>query len=1465
MKKQCATVQFVILCCALFLLGPKTLNSQTLSKQWGGSFVSEESYQSDLPGSPYIGPWGPYAGDNHFALDNSDHLIAVPIIPNVLNNPINYSYGNTPTFINKGTGSFRENVLIKYDLDGNIMWYKKISETNSSSTNDQKHVWQYSVITDAANNIYVSGYFKGTLTFGNSPAYQLINGTNTNDLLYKGFIVKYDPSGNVLMAKEISVIDPIQQKGNNPMAMAVKASGNVVISGKFNGSMQFLNSTNGNTETINSVGQQNDGFLVEFDQNLDFIWVNHSQSNNANSSHTCEFQKIEIDDQENIFVVGRASGQFYFDKQSNTSSFQNFSNYGSFIVKYNSLGVFQVVQSVLHIQVAELRINSQGHPIIVGHLNAYSNAAADFGNSIILGGVDKGFIAEYDNNLIAIYAKAFGTSLHQQGGYDGIFSLAIDQNDDILVMGTFTGQENINIFNSSNPVNIISDNIKGDIFFARYNAAGNLLFQNIFTSDNSIPVKMELNQTGELYVYGLLGIFYNTYSSIDFDPRIDYVDEINSNLYSNYSAQPYERYMVKYCAFGPPEPLISFIPDQNNCVGNLYSNYSTGNVWSLNNNDVGFQSSHAYTTAGQYHLTVTNNSGCKMASTELINSNPSFNLGISFQDACSSNDGTASALVNGGVAPFTYQWDGGSLTDENDICGLAPGDHNVIVTDASGCTASATYTISETYDVTLYDYPNGLYISNVWDVIVDHVPDGVIRVRGNIIIGNNVEYEMNNLTFEFGYDPNWAMNQGYPNNGVVVTNGAKLEINNCTLGGIEACDFMWDGIEVWGGESRSISNDNVDLLLINQSARGHNTPLNNAELYLNSTTIKNAHIGVAMFRKSIPFHPNYDTREYGRAFLDAKYSHFQNNNVSVYFKGQSLIRNNSKISQCAFLGDQLLLDQCKYVGRAADAFIILQSAISPTINGNTFKGNPTFDIDNRVTAIRSYDASYTVEHEAISKTLPIIYKPNEFQDLYKGIDAYSIGGLQSTINVKSNHFFNVWQGVSMGGANYSEVSRNLMYVPTSSGADPISFGIFIAKGDGLLVTENNINSNGFGPKSYGLVNENTSISETDFYKNRIYGDYEVACHVSGSDNSYLQIQCNRFNGENASDLQVNQDLANQGSCIDPITGANNVFSPCNLNGLQINSGAIFEYNTNGDFGGDIFVPSSSCTSPDVTVNPCGIGRSYDLLCPTLGTNPCIGCDVSGLTGIVNLILISENNSKTFSTIARELIQNDSLELLMNVIQELGIDRYNMLIVPTLVHYGEIENARLVLASMNSASFADFYNLFDIVIACGEDYGNPFLFDSLSIGDQNTIVALSNISEVKEYANNYLLRVNSEVYTRSIEPNNLRPNRTMNKIAQKETNKLSVYPIPSEGTVTISLDPSANQQSDLLVTDVSNSNELESELISELYILDMQGRIIKVYTSIRERSVTINDLSPGIYTVQVLLNNKETRSSRIIVQ
>jgi len=138
--------------------------------------------------------------------------------------------------------------IAKYDENGNVLWAKSGKGGNSNSNS-------FSVATDASNNVYITGDFGGTITFGSI------------SLTYAGysdfFLVKYDSNGNVIWAKKAG-------GGNFDIGFcaATDANGDVYVTGLFASSSITFGSI-----TLTKVGIWNNMFLVKYDSNGNVLWA----------------------------------------------------------------------------------------------------------------------------------------------------------------------------------------------------------------------------------------------------------------------------------------------------------------------------------------------------------------------------------------------------------------------------------------------------------------------------------------------------------------------------------------------------------------------------------------------------------------------------------------------------------------------------------------------------------------------------------------------------------------------------------------------------------------------------------------------------------------------------------------------------------------------------------------------------------------------------------------------------------------------------------------------------------------------------------------------------------------------------------------------------------------------------------------------------------------------------------------
>lgn len=107
-------------------------------------------------------------------------------------------------------------------------------------------------------------------------------------------------------------------------------------------------------------------------------------------------------------------------------------------------------------------------------------------------------------------------------------------------------------------------------------------------------------------------------------------------------------------------------------------------------------------TAGLYEVTVTDENGCTTTESVTIVEPDAITLTADASPASCSNtiDGSIEVSVNGGTGDYTYEWNGGQITDANPT-NLQPGTYTLVVSDQNSCNGTITVTVDAPAPVTI--------------------------------------------------------------------------------------------------------------------------------------------------------------------------------------------------------------------------------------------------------------------------------------------------------------------------------------------------------------------------------------------------------------------------------------------------------------------------------------------------------------------------------------------------------------------------------------------------------------------------------------------------------------------------------------------------------------------------------------------------------------------------------------------
>ncbi|WP_299703696.1 gliding motility-associated C-terminal domain-containing protein [uncultured Pontibacter sp.] len=121
-------------------------------------------------------------------------------------------------------------------------------------------------------------------------------------------------------------------------------------------------------------------------------------------------------------------------------------------------------------------------------------------------------------------------------------------------------------------------------------------------------------------------------------------------------------------------------------------------TYSLNGGD--FQSNAGFVSiaAGEHTITVKDANGCTIDKKVVVDNvaGPSDLTASTTAASCDANDGTITVgQVTGGTAPYTYSLNGGAFQASTAFAALAPGEYEVTVKDANGCSTVTTVTVGQ--------------------------------------------------------------------------------------------------------------------------------------------------------------------------------------------------------------------------------------------------------------------------------------------------------------------------------------------------------------------------------------------------------------------------------------------------------------------------------------------------------------------------------------------------------------------------------------------------------------------------------------------------------------------------------------------------------------------------------------------------------------------------------------------------
>jgi hypothetical protein len=434
-------------------------------------------------------------------------------------------------------GGNSDSFVTKYNANGSYGWTRTF-DTYSGYAEAE------GVATDSSGNVYVTGYFSGTVIFDG------VGGSDSQtSTAGSAFLTKYSANGNYDYTK----IFDTSAGGSNAQGMGVATDnqGHVYITGNFNGTVVF-DGVGGSDSQASPGGE--DSFLTKYNDNGTYDYTKIFDTTNGNASAI----DISIDTSGNVYIVGNFGDTVVFDGIGGSDS-QTSSSGSDFLTKYNANGsygytkIFDTSSPGAYAEDQGVATDGSGNVYVTGYFSGTVVFDGIGGSDSETSSVNTdNYLTKYNSNGTYGWTKSFDASASNSSAFGR--GVATDSLGDVYVLSGFYGTVVFDGTGGSDSQT--TTNPDGAI--TKYNANGSYGWTKTFDASNGDAVLTE----------GLIGgittdSLGNVYATGYFTGTVVF-DGIGGSDSQTDPGQNFDAFLTSYDAFIPSTPVAAITPKAPN-------------------------------------------------------------------------------------------------------------------------------------------------------------------------------------------------------------------------------------------------------------------------------------------------------------------------------------------------------------------------------------------------------------------------------------------------------------------------------------------------------------------------------------------------------------------------------------------------------------------------------------------------------------------------------------------------------------------------------------------------------------------------------------------------------------------------------------------------------------------------------------------------------------------------------------